>query len=101
MKNRLISDEHRKYFQECEGYPFPEERGSGRTTSIALGLISCAIASPGLWVKIVDHSNYRGANYYLLNRVKDIVSKLELKFFEFSKTHVRCNIFEHSNKKGN
>lgn len=94
MKNRLISDEMRRAYPSVS-----EHRSSGRSTAMALRYISEALLSPNTPIRVRDHHDNLHADKYLLVRCQDIVEKMGLQFFAFSKEHrtIQCNLFENPN----
>lgn len=68
------------------GAPYPEDRGSGRSTAQALYGLAQAIAAPGTKVALIDHFCTPGADRFLGQLVQSIADKLELKFVVVSDT---------------
>ena len=58
-----------------------EKRRSGRSTAIALKAIAEAIDNPGEKVYLKDH--FDQGNKFLLDIVKELISKMELESFQF------------------
>lgn len=71
-------------------------RITGRSTAIALNIISLAIQHQSEWVLIWDHNPTQEANRMLLDDIRRLISKMELKHFEFKKypPRIRLNLFE-------
>lgn len=57
-------------------------RRTGRSTRIALSLISSARNSPGIYFEIVDHYPTREACRHLAYLIQDLLSKMELRGFK-------------------
>jgi hypothetical protein len=70
------------------GRYFPAERGTGRTTVLALQLIAQAIQRPHTWHSAVDHFGTLPANAHLLQVARSMVLELDLKHFHFRQTAV-------------
>ena len=58
-------------------------RRTGRSTVIALDLLSTAMKNPRQWTPIKDHSSSPDADEHLMRMVHDIIRKLELQAFQF------------------
>ncbi len=65
-------------FMRSTGEYFPAERGTGRTTALALRIIAQAIEDPHREYPIVDHQDTIIANRSLAERVNAMVSCLGL-----------------------
>lgn len=98
-KNRLITDQQRDKYKASQGKPYPEERGSGRTTGLALKHIGEAMCLPGIERVIFDdHVKDENNDQAIAILAKDIVKKLGLKFFIFDnfkgRYFIRYEVFE-------
>lgn len=60
-----------------------DQRCTGRSTVIALDLLSTAMKNPHQWIPIKDHSTSLDADEHLMRMVCDIIRKLELQAFQF------------------
>lgn len=62
---------------------YPGDRGTGRTTALALDVLACAIQQPGKTVKAQDHHPTPEADRELLRIAKDMASRLGLTRLHF------------------
>lgn len=75
------------------------ERGTGRSTALALAYISQAILRPNTWIVVKDHIDTYQTNKNLLLMCKALVTDMYLKFFTFEyspmlgQARIRCDIF--------
>lgn len=82
-KNKLVSDMRRYTHLLNTGAPLDEERGSGRTTAMALRTLSQAMLSPGVAVLCEDHYKVSGArNREVAGLALHLADKLGLKHIE-------------------
>lgn len=58
-------------------------RRTGRSTVIALDLLSTAMKNPRQWIPIKDRFPSLDADEHLLRMMHDIIRKLELQAFQF------------------
>ena len=58
-------------------------RRTGRSTTIALELLSIAMKNPRQWIPIKDHFPSLDADENLMRMMHDIIRKLELQAFQF------------------
>lgn len=58
-------------------------RRTGRSTVIALDLLSTAMKNPRQWIPIKDHFPSLDADEHLMRMMHDIIRKLELQAFQF------------------
>lgn len=58
-------------------------RGTGRSTTLALKAIAKAMDNEGAWVMPLDHHGTRDADRHLVRRCQDIVGMLGLSGFTF------------------
>lgn len=62
------------------------QRGTGRTTAIALKLLAAAIENPGRFILVEDHHGTPEANKMLLAKMENMAFDLGLKHLEFNKS---------------
>lgn len=60
-----------------------DQRCTGRSTVIALDLLSTAMKNPRQWIPIKDHFPSLKADEHLMRMIQDIICKLELQAFQF------------------
>lgn len=60
-------------------------RRTGKSTLLAFELISLCMKHPGIYVEIIDHHETCRANLDLLYLIRNIISKLDFKGFEFKR----------------
>ncbi len=63
------------------GEYFPTERGTGRTTAIALRTIARCIEKPYNWVEIEDHHDSPGAAQNLFCTIQRMIDSMRLEHF--------------------
>ena len=71
---------------------YPGQRRTGRSTALALRLISESIKRPGEWLSIKDHHDSRMADHHLRQMIQDIVLKLGLEGFTFREDKIGFGI---------
>lgn len=83
-KNKLITDEQREEHFLMTNQPYPEDRGSGKSTGAALFNIGKAMTNPGKEMPIIDHLGTKESNRLIaINVSKHFLKVLGLKHFEF------------------
>lgn len=72
---------HDEAFIQLVGENSP--RRTGRTTAMALAILSQAIVRPGQKIYVNDHHGTHRAALHLMNMTKDFAEKLGLQFMNF------------------
>ena len=95
--NKLIGLESTLEFIK-DGIPYDEfkDRQTGRSLSIAFNCIHLAMDNEGRWVRVVDHHGTTTSNKDLLDTIRDLIDKLDLKCFEFKvcPPQIRYKLFD-------
>lgn len=79
----LFTEEDYKIIKERN--PYLRGRRTGKSTLLAFDLISLCMKHPGVHIEIIDHHGAYSANLTLFYLVENIISKLDLKGFEFKR----------------
>lgn len=86
VKNQLVSDQRRADHLVQTGQYYPEERGSGRSTTIALIALVEAMKNPGVPVPLKDHHDSRAADEFLARGLRTMIDQLGLRLVQVQRS---------------